>query len=165
MNNYDELVVRTNQILNNYEKLSGIPEFKTFNSDQVDGYFNMTIEQLNKLTPTECAEIAYVLAQYAFYIQRLQNRESAQQKWALDQLTNAICDKLDSYSTYTKHEVKIALIAKENKAVDRLRILLGYTSQIIERLNFLSSNIKHMSDIMSNIQKAKSFNQKANQGY
>ena len=155
--NIDQLLSKTESILDNYEKLSGLPEFSVFDVSEVSQYFQMTIEQLNNLTHIDCANASYLLAQYAFYIQRLVNRESARLRWATDQTTKLICDKIDNYSVYTKYDCKIALIAKENEAVNRLQAVVSYTSQTIERLNFLSNSIKNMSDIMSNIQKVKSF--------
>jgi len=161
--NIDELQAKSESILDNYEKISGLPEFSTYDSSDVDIYFKLTIEQLNKLSATECASAAYLLAQYSFYLQRLYNRESAKQRWASDQLTKLVCDKMDDYSTYTKYDHKVALIAKENKVVERLQSVLNYTTQIMERLNFLSTSVKNMCEVMSNIQKAKSFSQRANQ--
>ena len=159
--NMDELQIKAEKILDGYEKLSGISEFVAFDETQISKYFNMPIEQLNKLTAIECAEAAYILAQYSFYLQRLYNRESAKFRWASDQLTKIVCDKLDSYSTYTKYDHKVALIAKENTAVERLQSIQNYTGQIMERLNFLSTSVKNMCETMSNVQKAKSYSNKA----
>lgn len=162
----NDLLVKAEKVLDNYEKLSGIPEFCTFDSEQVDRYFKMTIEQLNKLTAMECAEAAYILAQYSFYMQRMYNRESAKHRWATDQMARLLCDKLEGYDTYMKYDHKVALIAKENIVVEKLSSIISYTSQIMERLNFLSTSIKNMCEIMSNIQKAKSYSNKAdNYGY
>lgn len=162
MMNVDELQTKAEKILDEYEKLSGIPEFRMFDDSQISKYFNMSIEQLNKLSGMECAEAAYMLAQYSYYMQRLYNRESAKNKWAHSQMARMVCDKMDSYDTYMKYEHKIELIAKENTAVQRLQSIILYSSQIMERLNFLSTSIKNMCEIMSNIQKAKSYQNKAN---
>jgi hypothetical protein len=161
--NPDELLVKAENILDNYEKLSGIPEFRMYDVEEVSKYFHLKIEQLNKLSAIECAEVSYILAQYSFYLQRMYNRESAKHRWAQDQLTKVVCDKLESYDTYMKHDHKIALIAKENKVVERLQSIINYTSQIMERMNFLSTSVKNMSEIMSNLQKAKSFKSKINE--
>lgn len=159
--NIDELLTKAEKILDDYENLSGLPEYKIFDNKQVNRYFNMTFEELNSMSAIECAEAAYLLAQYSFYLQRMFNRESAKNRWGQDQITKLVCDKLDNYSTYTKYENKIALIAKENKSVERLQSIINYTNQVMERLNFLSTSVKNMSEIMSHIQKAKAFQNRA----
>jgi len=159
--NIDELSTKAEGILDNYEKLSGLTQFNIFDESQISKYFDMRIEQLNKLSAIECAEAAYVLAQYSFYLQRLYNRESAKSRWASDQMAKLICDKLGDYSDFTKYDHKVALIAKENSVVERLRSITSYTEQLMARLNFLSTSVKNMCEIMSNIQKAKSFQNKA----
>jgi len=155
----DELMVKAETILDNYEKTNGILEFRIYDVDEVSKYFHLKIEQLNKLSAIECAEVSYLLAQYSFYLQRMYNRESAKNRWAQDQITKIVCDKLDSYNngTYMKYDHKISIIAKENKVVEKLQSILNYTSQIMERMNFLSTSVKNMSEIMSNLQKAKFF--------
>lgn len=155
--NVDELLNKAQQILDDYEKYSGLPTFEVFDTKEIDAYFKLNISQLNKLSALECANISYVLAEYSFYLQRIYNRESAKNKWGNTKLSELICDKLNSYDKYTKHDYKVALIAKENEVVKQINSVINYTNQTMERLNFLSNSVKHMSDIMSNIQKAKSY--------
>lgn len=159
--NIDELQVKAEKTLDSYEKFSGVPEFIIYDSDQVSKYFSMNIEQLNKLSPVECAEAAYILAQYSFYFQRMYNRESAKHRWAQDQLSKVVCDKMNDYDKYAKYDHKIELIAKENAVVEKLQSIISYTAQMMERMNFLSTSIKHMCETMSNLQKSKSYSHKA----
>jgi hypothetical protein len=159
--NINELLIKAEKVLDNYEKLSGIPEFSPFNTNEIDRYFRMRIEQLNKLTAMECAEGAYMLAQYSFYLQRMYNRESAKHRWATDKMAQLVCDKMADYDTYMKYEHKVSLIAKENNVVEKLRDIISYTSQVMERLNFLSTSVKNMGEVMSNIQKARTYGSKA----
>ena len=44
--NINELQIKAEKILDNYEKLSGLPEFVIFDVEAVSKYFNMSIEQL-----------------------------------------------------------------------------------------------------------------------
>lgn len=159
--NIDELQIRAEKILDDYEKIINLPEFNMVEMDDINTYFNMKIEQLNKLTSIECAEGAYILARYCFYLQRMYNRESAKNKWAIDQMNKLICDKLSEYDTYMKYEHKISLIAKENSVVEKLQKIINYTNQVMERLNFLASAVKNMSEMISNLQKAKSYSERA----
>jgi len=155
--NIEELQIQAEKTLDVYEKFSGIPEFVMYDTDQVSKYFSMNITQLNKLSTIECAEAAYILAQYSFYFQRMYNRESAKHRWAQDQLSKLVCDKMKDYDKYAKYDHKISLIAKENNVVNRLQSVISYTSQMMERMNFLSTSIKTMCEAMSNLQKTKSY--------
>ena len=159
--NIEQLQVQVEKSLDEYERFSGLPPFTIYDSEQAAQYFTMTLEQLNNLSPVECAEAAYILAQYSFYFQRTYNRESARHKWALSQMSKLICDKMGGYPDFTKYDHKVELIAKENAVVAKLQNLINYTAQMMERMNFLSSSIKNMCETMSNIQKAKSYSQKA----
>ena len=161
--NVDETLQKCETMLDEYEKLSGISEFKPFDDSYVSKLFNMPIELLNKMTAMECAEAAYTLAQYSFYIQRLYNRESAKNKWANNRINRAVCTEIQDYNnSYMKYEQKIELIAKENEVVQKLINIINYSSLVMERLNFLSTSIKNMCETISNLQKAKSYQHKAN---
>jgi hypothetical protein len=161
--NIDEIQTEAEKILDQYETSGGLIQFGAFDSSEVEKYFHLSMAQLNKLGGMECANASYMLAQYSFHLQRLYNRESAKNRWAQDQITKAVCDKLDDYSTYTKYDAKIALVAKENTAVEKLQAIVSYSGQTMERLNFLSTSVKNMCEIMSNLQRAKAFQQKAGQ--
>jgi len=161
--NADQEQLKAAELLDVYERNNGLSGFQMFDSSEVDKYFHLKMAQLNKLSNIECAQAAYVLAEYSFHLQRTFNRESAKNRWALDQITKCVCDKMNDYDKYAKYDHKIALIAKENEYVASLQGIVSYSGQSMERLSFLATSVKNMCEIMSNLQRAKAFSNKANQ--
>ena len=69
--------------LDEYEKSCGLPIIKSPGTeDELNTYLTMNRDEMEKLTPENCAEISARLAQFAFYLQRLHNREKARHIWA-----------------------------------------------------------------------------------
>ncbi len=145
-----------NQAIDDYENAKGIPNFiPPGTEEELASYLNVGQEELLKWDSEDCAAGAYFLSQYSIYIQKVCNKESANLKWINRKLAEYRCDKLESYNPYMKYEHKIQLIAKENEVVRKLLKMQGYTEHIIERLNFIPSNIKHMADMLRSLQGAK----------
>jgi len=160
----DEDKAKVEDVLDSYESIQGIsvisdPGTKT----DLNQYLTMNQSQLQALNISDCAEIAYILAEYAFYIQRLYNKESATLQWAEKKLLEYVCDKLDQFDKYTKYDTKIYCIAKENNAVRKVLRIISYCKQVMERLNFLSTRLHNMSERLNNLQIAKASQRKAMQ--
>lgn len=149
-------LTRIDQILDEYEKKSGLPICKAPGTEaELEGYLSMDRSGMEALQMEDCAAIGYRMAQYSFYIQRLYNREKARVVWATQQLTEIVAKSLDSYDKYMKFEVKVALIIKENNYAESLQRILTYAEQRAQRLEFLATSIKNIGDAMKNMQMAK----------
>lgn len=122
-----------------------------------ENILNLTHPQLEKLSAIQCSEYAFHLAQYAYYIQRIYNKESANLKWLNDQMLSLVSNKLNDYDKYTKYEVKLRLISRENEVAKRLLGLISFTEQKIERMSFLGATISKMSDKLTDLQRAKHY--------
>jgi hypothetical protein len=133
--------------------------------DSLDKIWNLPYNRLQKLSAVECAEYAFILAQYSMYVQKIYNREKSKVEWLENKIHELSFDKLNDYDQYTKYDVKLRLIAKENKPFNDLLKHLSYTKQIMTRLEFLPTSIKVLSDNLSNIQRAKSQVYRANNGH
>lgn len=149
----EQKVKEAEDILDEFENIHHLSRVTIPN--EIEKILNISYEQLEKLQHIQCAEYAYQLAQYSYYIQRVYNKESARLKWFNNQLQNLTADKLNNYDQYTKYEVKIRLIAKENAVVMRLIQLMNQSEQKMERMSFLGTSISRMSDTMNNLQRAK----------
>ena len=124
-----EVVVKA---LDDYEKKSGLPEpTNPGTEEELQGYFCMTRDEIEALSPSDCVNIAYRLGQYALYLQRLYNRETA------------------------RHKTKVALICAENEFVHKVNEIVKYSQQRIDRLFFLSNNVKYLAEVMISNQRAK----------
>ena len=142
--------------LDDYEKSSGMPELKAPGSEtEMQKYFTMSRDELEALSSRDCAEISFRLAQFSFYIQRLCNRETSRANWATTTLNESVAQELNQFSQYTKFDIKVSLIAKENEYVKKLQSIIKYANQRMDRLSFLSNNIKYLSEVMTANQRAK----------
>jgi len=157
-NNMDQV----QQLLDEYEIKIGLPRSTVFiDSEEIQKYLNMKRNEIEKLTGEDCAQISYRLAQFSFYLQRTCNREQARINWADHELNAIVMTKIPQYSStggqYTKHEVAFHLALQENEVAQKLDKIKSIASQRVNRLNYLSTSLKHLSDIMLANQKAKSY--------
>lgn len=151
----EQMMEEANTVLDEFEAQHNLTRPSV--PSETETILNLTYSQLEKLTAVQCAEYSYQLAQYAYYVQRVNNREGATLKWLQDMQLKLVATKIMEYDSYTKHEIKIRLIAKENDVVNRLVKLISYTEQKLERLQFLANTIIKMSDKLENLQRAKSY--------
>lgn len=143
-------------VLDTYENSLGLPEYNTsiFGSEEINKYLSMTRDEIEKLTPEDCAQISYRLAQYCFFIQRTLNREIARNNWADCSIKEVIADEINNYKGYGYIEKSLQAIKHNDKAsgLDKIK---KYAQQRIDRLSYLAGNIKNLSDIILSVQKTK----------
>jgi hypothetical protein len=145
------------KILDEYEKSISLPEYSigcSVAESEINSYLSMNRDEIEKLTPEDCAQISYRLSQFAFYIQRSLNREIARHNWVEECIKESISDELNNYKGYGYIEKSIQAIKHNYKALS-LNNIKKYAKQRIDRLSYLSNNIKNLSDIMLSIQKTK----------
>ena len=106
------------------------------------------------MSPEDCAQVSYVLGQFAFHIQRSINREIARVNWAEDSIKEVIADEINNYKGYGYIEKSLQAI-KHNDKASSLNKIKKYAKQRSDRLSYLANNIKNLSDIMLSVQKAK----------
>lgn len=144
------------EILDQYEQSIGLPIYKDDNlsSEELNTYLSMNRDAIEKLTPEDCAQIAYRLAQYSFHIQRTVNRESARHNWAEELIKETIADELNSYKGYGYIEKSTQAIKHNDKAQSLNKIKI-YAKQRTDRLSYLANGVKNLSDIILSVQKTK----------
>jgi hypothetical protein len=151
----EEQMELAHKLLDEFESIHNLS--KPTVPNETEEILNLTHPQLEKLGAVECAEKAYQLAQYSYYIQRVHNKEAATLKWLKDKLDYFIAATWSNYDSYTRYEMRGRLIARDNQVVTRLIKLISYSEQKIERLSFLGTTISKMSDKLENLQRAKSY--------
>jgi hypothetical protein len=144
-------------ILDEYESSIGLNKYSdshNFTEDELNQYFTMPRDSIEKLSPEDCAQISYRLAQYAFFIQRTLNREIARHNWAEENIKETIADEINNYKGYGFVEKSIQAI-KHNDKASSLNKIKRYAQQRMDRLSYLSNSIKNLSDIMLSVQRTK----------
>lgn len=154
--NTKEQVNEWDKVLDDYEKSLGLGFYKSdaFSDEELNYYFQMTRDEIEKTTPEVCGEIAYRLGQFAFHIQRSLNRELSRLNWAEETIKETIAEEINNYKGYGYLE-KASQAIKHNDKASSLNKIKKYAKQRSDRLQYLANNIKHLSDIMLSIQKAK----------
>lgn len=143
-------------ILDEYESSIGLHEYKPdlFSESELNGYLSMGRDQLEKLSPEDCAQIAYRMGQFSFHIQRTINRELARYNWADETTKEVIADEINNYKGYGYIEKSYQAI-KHNDRANSLNAIKKYAKQRIDRLSYIANSVKNLSDILLNIQKVK----------
>ena len=152
-----EQVDEWDKILDEYESSIGLGQYKNINcfeDSELNYYFTMSRDIIEKLTPEDCAQISYRLSQYAFFLQRTLNREIARFNWAEETIKETIADELNNYKGYGFIEKSLQAI-KHNEKAFALNKIKKYAKQRMDRLSYLANNIKNLSDVILSVQKTK----------
>ena len=151
-----EEITHWDDILDEYEKGIGIPAYAgdSLPEAELQEYLTMNRDVLEKLTVTECSEIAYRIGQFGFHIQRSLNREMARYNWADETIKETIADEINSYKGYGYVEKSLQAIKHNGRAI-KLNQIKKYAKQRSDRLTYLSSTLKNLSDILISTQRAK----------
>jgi len=144
-------------ILDEYENSIGLgiySDIHSFTEDELNLYFTMNRDAIEKLTPEDCAQISYRLAQYAFFLQRTLNREIARHNWAEENIKEIIADEINNYKGYGFMEKSLQAIKHNDKATS-LNKIKKYAQQRMDRLSYLANSVKNLSDILLSVQRTK----------
>lgn len=152
-----EQVAEWDKVLDEYEKGIGLGAYNQltgFDENELNQYFTMSRDIIEKQTPEDCAQISYRLSQYALFMQRTLNREIARYNWADETIKETIADDINNYKGYGFVEKSLQAI-KHNDHASALNKIKKYAKQRMDRLSYIANNIKHLSDILLSIQKTK----------
>lgn len=146
---------KIDKILDEYESSIGLGEYNQqfTHNDVAQQYLSMSRDQLEKLSISECAEVAYILGSLSFHIQRSINREQSRLSWAKANIKEIISSKSHSYQGAWANQDMQAIL--DNDVSRKLNDIAKYCQQRIDRLTYIATSIKNMSDLMTNLQRAK----------
>lgn len=152
-----EQVEQWDKVLDEYESSIGLGKYSqthSFTESELSEYLNMSRDSIEKLTPEDCAQISYRLAQYAFFLQRTLNREIARHNWAEESIKETIADEINNYKGYGFLEKSLQAI-KHNDKASSLNKIKKYAQQRMDRLSYLANSVKNLSDIILSVQRTK----------
>lgn len=144
------------RILDEYEISVGMGKYQNdiFPEDEINVYFSMNRDHIEKLCPEDCLQIALRLSQFALHIQRTTNRELARYNWAEETIKSVIADEINNYKGYGFVEKSLQAI-KHNDKAESLNKIKKYAKQRSDRLSYLSGNIKNLADVFTMVYKSK----------
>jgi hypothetical protein len=144
------------KLLDEYENRIGMPTYmeEVLPEDELQKYLTMSRDVLEKTTPEDCGQIAYRLAQFSFHVQRTLNRELARVNWSEETIKDVIADDINNYKGYGYVE-KSSQAIKHNERASKLNKIKKYAKQRMDRLTYLATSLKNLSDILISIQRSK----------
>tara|TARA_R110002020_G_scaffold278233_1_gene493675 strand:- start:410 stop:901 length:492 start_codon:yes stop_codon:yes gene_type:complete len=155
-NSPKERLEKLDEILDSYEIELGIPQYrKEFYDDSSQQYLELSRDQIEKLTPDNCAEAALLLASLSFHLQRSYNRELARVNWADHILRSSLAGREQQYKGSWESQFNQAV--KEDTYATKVQQIKRYAQHRSDRLTYLASSVKNISDIFLSVQKAKAF--------
>tara|TARA_R110001583_G_scaffold50182_1_gene156571 strand:+ start:426 stop:914 length:489 start_codon:yes stop_codon:yes gene_type:complete len=141
-------------VLDEYEGKLGIGGYsEDFHDQSVKKYMSMPRQQMEKITVEECAEAALLLGGFSFYLQRSYNREVARVNWATSNLKKMISGREQQYSGSWDSQYYQAV--KEDGYATKLDNIKTYAQQRADRLTYLATSVKNLSDLYINLQRSK----------
>lgn len=158
----DELLLDSQGYLDDFEEIHLLkkPYLPTNGVEALE----LSYEQLAKLSAEQCGEYSHIIAQYSAYIQRIENKEAATLIWLTSKLQDLVCNKLNDYDQYTRYEIKVKLIARENDVVKKLLQQINYTEQKLARLKYISTSITKQSETLNNLRQTKMYAMRSDNG-
>lgn len=146
----DDLETR-DKLLNEYEHTISVPEMRSPGSEtELEQYLTMDRAHIESLSVDECGIIAMRLVQFGFHIQRAQNRELSRASWAKNQINISTANTIQSYKGYGREE-KLWQAIKESEHATKLNQIQTYAEQRATRLNFMSSGINNLAEMIKSI--------------
>lgn len=149
---------KIDEALDDYERRIGLPQIEFDKLEKIDEYLSMSREGLERLSPQDCAEIAYILKQHAFYIQKSQNREQSRITFAKNTVDQIIASEIPNYNGSWSAVRDQAI--KHNDVAVKLNKIMIYATMRSDRLAFLSKAIVGLADTLVHIQ----FTKRGNNG-
>ena len=153
-NTAKERLAQIDSVLDEYESNLGLASYSgDFHDQSVKHYMGMPRQQMEKLTVEECAEAALLLGGFSFYLQRSYNREIARVNWASSSLKKMMSGKESQYQGSWDSQYYQAV--KQDGYACKLDSIRVYAQQRADRLTYLASSVKNLSDLFVNLQRAK----------
>lgn len=152
----DDKVVELENMLADYNRSLGTAAI-TKDKD-IEVVLEFTHEEIRSLGWEDCGIWSFRLARYAAFLQKEINRHSAKYKWAEHNIKIIVAKNQNNYGDkYTKYEVRRDMIIADNAYAQVLNKLLLQSMLRIEELNFLSTRIHTMSNILQDMSKSKKY--------
>lgn len=142
-----------NKILDEYE--NGL-HLNLSDEYEVNQYLNMKKDQLEALTPIQCAEIATYLSNYLIYLQQQVNRENAKVNWASSNIKLIIGKYITQYNDF-KYEAKVAQIIHENETANLLEKIRIAAQTRVDSLAYIPNRIDFFVKTLTNLANVKAY--------
>lgn len=123
---------------------------------EVENVLDLKLSIIKVLPKDECYANAFILSEFALFLQKEFNRQSAKMKWLEQNLNNVIARESNNYGDkFTKHEMRKALVIANDEYAKVLGEHMLITSAQLESLNFLATRVNSMAEILTDFARSK----------
>lgn len=149
------------RVLNEYTDTLGFATIR-YNTD-VDQILELSRAQLRGMSTEDCGESAFILAQYAVFIQKEQNRQKVRIDWAERELSDIISREASNYGfggdkgRYVKYDMIRSTVVSGNGAAKALNNIIRHAKARSLELDQISMNINIMSKCLIELQQTKRY--------
>jgi len=153
LNPVDQRLAEVENILKEYESSLGL---KIADQEDYSRYLNLKQSQLKKMSPEECGEVAFMMAQQSLYIQQEINKHTQRMNWANTNIEIMIAKSLDNYGTkYTPYEIRKTLAINDNEYTAKLYEIFVRAKQFLDKLSYIPTKIGYLSKTLLELQQTK----------
>ena len=147
------VLVKLQTKLKEYED---VHKFSSLRVNDIEEYLSYDKTSLAKMTDVMAGEAAAMLAQYAFYLQKLSNDENTVCKWAEENVQRIIGPKLPQYrQSYRTYDEMKLLAIYDNDVAKQFEMLRIKAETRVNKLAYLSSRVQFMAQTLIELQKTK----------
>ena len=111
---------------------------------------NLTPDQLRDITNDEAMIHSYSLYSYAHHLQDEYGRNLIKLNFAEDNIRKIVASQVDQFGKYTKHEIKVEQIIKENKFAEKLDLIRRHAQARLDALDGKVRDVRRMAEILMN---------------
>lgn len=107
-----------------------------------------SLDQLNKLTQDQCFSYGFMMLNYADHINLEKSRQLTIMRyceWALNQI---LASELPNMPEFTKHDIKVSMILKENHVAQKLKQWYNETQARHESLINREQLVRRKADLL-----------------
>lgn len=130
--------------LNNYEVKGGLPKIPEISESSIEELIDVNSIP-TKMTPEEYAEAALKLSRFAFYVQRLCNKEQSRFDWLTSQIHKTITPHLGQVKAYGWVERELVAISNDDHA-QRLNTEKIKAGLKLTRLSYLGGKLESIAE-------------------
>lgn len=153
---FEERLEDFHKILKTYTDNIGLKNIG-YNSD-VDILLKLNKKQLNALSIEDCAEGAFILSQYALFVQKEYNKQKVRIIWANKHLDRIVANHEGNYSggqKFIKYELLRQKVINGDSAATALDGIVVHATARATELEDLNHNISNMARYLSQLERIK----------
>jgi hypothetical protein len=134
--------------LDEYEKQVGLPALQPM---EAPSYLTMPLEELRKKSPEELAEASFEINRYAWYIQRVINKNRSWERWAKSKLAEIAASLLPSIAGNYGYNEREAISKNTHPLCRQLNAFARKVGMELDRLYYVPNDIRVIADSIRDI--------------